>query len=268
MTKYGYARLSKENKKNITIQAQTDRLKALGIAENNIHIDDGRSAGIKEDMITFQYNGREFRITIDLQSRPSFRQLMDIMQKGDELHFTKWDRLSRNGAFLEYFVKWTEQKGIKLCPMDDDTNPLVRRILTVIAENEVDKTQKRNDDVSKSVYDNGGFPYKAPIGYIKNSKNDNGTLRYPEHPEYCLIVDSEKVAMVKDIFQRMAQGEYYQDICDKHTISGQTLYNIVRNRTYLGETHYADQWKPSDLIPAIINQETFNKANKNIKTKT
>jgi DNA invertase Pin-like site-specific DNA recombinase len=264
MTKYGYSRVSSQEQAigGMSINVQVDRLKALGI--NKIFIDAGKSAGVKEDMVEYQFDGRHFKVNIDLNNRPEFMKMMGILKPMDELWFLRFDRISRNFHFLESFINWCDRKGVILKPIDDSTHKLTRRILSVIAQEELEKTAIRNDDISKGIYDRGGFAYRSPIGYDKNIKTPKG-LRFPNLPESSLIPNN-KAPMVKDIFNQMSKGVHYKKICEEYHINSQTLYTIVRNRVYLGITSYKGLEKKTDLIQPLIDEETFRLANLNIKS--
>jgi DNA invertase Pin-like site-specific DNA recombinase len=269
--RYGYCRVSSVDQtiRGLSIDSQVQKLKALGIDEKNIYVDSGRSAGVKEDAVEYIYDGRHFITKVDLNVRPAFRDMMNILVAGDELHFTKWDRLSRSVHFLDVFVDWCERQGVVLCPIEDSSDRLVRKITAVISEEELYKTASRNDSIFKSAYEKGLFPFKPPIGYNKNIKKPDLTLTYPDLPESELVVDLKAMSMVLDIFKLMADSIYYKDICEKYDINNTTLYNIVRNKTYLGMTHFTDDdWKKTPHVPQVITEELFEKANKNIKTKT
>lgn len=266
MTDFFYARVSSLDQKNfgLSIQAQIDRAKQLGIPKSNIFVDSGKSAGVKEDMVEYKYDGRHFDVRIDLHNRPEFMRMMTVLKPSNSLYFTKFDRLSRSIHFLEVFTDWCDRKGVILKPLDDSTHKLTRRILSVIAQEELEKTAIRNDDVFRGIYERGGFSFKPPIGYVKNIKTSKG-LRFPNLPESSLVPD-DRASMVKDIFKQMAQGVHYKKICEQYDIDGRTLYDIVRNRTYLGYTHFKNMEKKTSMIEPLIDEATFKLANANIKS--
>jgi DNA invertase Pin-like site-specific DNA recombinase len=269
MTIWGYCRVSSEEQASggISLTAQKNALIKSGVPEKNIFTDGGRSGGVKEDRLEYVYDGRFFKVIIDLDARPEFQKMLQQVKAGDIIRYLKNDRISRNITFMHSFHHHCQREKFLLEPIDDTTDRLTRNILTVISEEELHKTRSRNDSIHKSLYDRGLWAYRPPSGYQKNIRQTDGTLKYADLPEGCLVIDPEKVEMIKDMFKMMAEGKYYKDLCDKYQISNRQLYDVIRNRTYLGEAHYQDQWKKSEHIPQIINEQTFKKANENIKTK-
>jgi DNA invertase Pin-like site-specific DNA recombinase len=268
MTKYALIRVSSfdQKEKGLSIEVQRERMLALGIPEENIFCDAGKSGGLHEDDLDYSFKeGRYFIIKIDLQPREQFRTLIGKLQEGDEVYFTKHDRVSRRNAFLDFFHTYCEGRGVKLFALDESNDRLTRRILSVIGEEELLKTAHRNNAIQESIYNSGGWPYKSVTGYVKNAKVGN-TLKFPDKPANCLIINEAEAARVRNIFTRMAAGEPYDAICLLHDISHGTLYAIIRNRVYRGETHLGDNdWKPTPLIPALVDEATFKAANANIR---
>jgi DNA invertase Pin-like site-specific DNA recombinase len=161
----------------------------------------------------------------------------------------------------------TAKEEASLIPLEDAKEDLTIKIVAIVNEHLLGSIAESNDLVFEQKYNQGAFPYKAPIGYIKNTKDKEGKLKFPTYPESYLLLDTDKMWIVHEVFNKMAQGEYYKDICKELKINSQTLYDIVRNKTYLGMTHYGNEWKKSDAVPQVIAQEIFDKANQNIKVK-
>ena len=269
MTEYGYGRVSsgEQKKSGLSIESQDERLEALGIDKINRFSDAGKTAGVKEDMINYVFKEGHYIIDINLNSRPDFVKLNNIMTSGDSLKFTRWDRISRSSILLSVFRHDCERRGITLIPLEDAKEDLTIKIVAIVNEHLLGSIAESNDLVFEQKYNQGAFPYKAPIGYIKNTKDKEGKLKFPTYPESYLLLDTDKMWIVHEVFNKMAQGEYYKDICKELKINSQTLYDIVRNKTYLGMTHYGNEWKKSDAVPQVIAQEIFDKSNQNIKVK-
>lgn len=269
MTDYAICRVSSSEQgiKGISIEVQQERLKSLGIDEKNIFVDSGRSGGVKEDDAEIYYENGKLTGIINIKSaRPELRRLMDILKDGDSVTFTNWSRLSRDNVFLELLWRFCKRKNISLNPLDEPKEPsLIRRMITDVNMDLLERTMETNDKIFQKKFKSDFFPYKAPIGYIKNIKLDKGKFRFPDLSLGCLVIDEKKAEMVKDIFEMMSQGFFYKDICEKHQIEPKTIYSIIRNKTYLGFTHYGDDWTKSENVPQLIDEETFKKANENIK---
>ena len=269
MTIYGYVRISSKDQKDYGLSAEVQKEKLIksGVPPENVRIDGGKTASVKDDMIEYQFKNGHYLIDINLNNRPEFVKLITEIQPRDEIRFLRWDRLNRNVILSSVFRDDHKRKQVTLTPLEDTKDAITIEIISALSQDEVLRTIKRNDSTSEGIFQRGAYPYRSPIGLIKNIKVEKGILRYPNLPEGCLVIDSEKVEMVKNIFERMAKGEYYQDICNIHKINAQTLYNIIKNKTYLGMTHYKNTWVKSDLVPQIITENLWNKANEKIKSK-
>ena len=274
MTIYGYARVSsdEQRKTGLSTDIQKKELMRQGVPEDHIYIDAGKSAGVNDENITITLGEDDFIIKYDLKKRPEFKKLMHKLyadiDNNPELVFLKYDRTSRNIAFGELFFDWMRLNHIKPKCLTEPDDPFIRRMLFVLAHTELEKTATRNNDIHKGIYAEGGYPYKAPTGYIKNSKREDGTLKYPNVSEYGLIIDEEAAKQVKTMFEMMAAGEDYKEVCAKLKINSQTLYDTIHNATYTGRTHLKNEWKKTDNIPAIISDELYERANANIKHRT
>jgi len=270
MTRYGLARVSSADQRlsGLGIDAQIERLIAVGIPREHIFVDAGKSGGVHEDELRYKFkDGRYFVIEIDLQPRHEFRRLLGLLKRGDSVVACKWDRISRHNAFLDFFCQYCESAGVALSCLDESNDRLTRRILSCVAEEELLKTVSRNQSIQEAVYARGGWPWKSPLGYSRNSK-EKGILRFPQLPDASLVINEAEAAQVRDMFTRMAAGEPYDAICFSHGISHGTLYATIRNRVYRGETHLGDDdWTPTPLIPALVTQAIFDAANANIRSK-
>jgi DNA invertase Pin-like site-specific DNA recombinase len=270
MTDYFYGRVSSKDQKDsqASPKMQRDRALAAGIKPEHTYIDEARSGGLKDDdTIKWTYQEGEFITTINLNPRPKFKELLDKVQRGDSITFIKHDRIARHLAFQDLFHSYCKSRGVELRCLDQSNDRLTRRVLGVIGEEEILSDADRNQSIQESYYKRGEWPFRAPFGMLKNSRDD-GVLRYPDKPEGCLFPDPAKVSIILRAFSRMAAGDNSTDICHDLNISSGQLHDIVRNKAYLGMTHFGeDDWKLTDLIPALVTPEIFKAANANIKFK-
>lgn len=95
MTKYGYVRVSTRSQyENETYLKQIESLKAEGVLETNIYIENESGKNIKD--------------------RPVFNKLLEILQENDILIVTKLDRLARNTANALEIAELLTSKEITL----------------------------------------------------------------------------------------------------------------------------------------------------------
>lgn len=115
------------------------------------------------------------------------------------------------------------------------------------AQYEREMTSERTTMKMKSIAKAGKIPYGTlPIGY---RRIDGNTLE----------VDPEGAAIVKDVFRAYADGVSNNEIFNKYSDrikSKNTLYNILRNRLYIGEIEYSGEIHSGEHDP-IIDIELF-----------
>lgn len=122
----GYARVSTDEQ---DLTAQYDALGALGVAEDRIYIDHGRS-------------GTNL-------ARPGLHEALAACREGDTLVVTKLDRLARSIRDARDILDGLTQRGVKLSlggSVHDPTDPVGRllfNVLALVAEFEADLIRAR-----------------------------------------------------------------------------------------------------------------------------
>jgi len=122
------------------------------------------------------------------------------------------------------------------------------------------KIRRGNEDNAKKCLAGG----QMPLGYRRGADG-----RYEIHPE--------EAEIVREIFQRVAAGETYAEICrdlnargirTKHggTWNRSSFKTILLNQRYIG-TYVSKYHVQEDAIPAIIDKETFYKVQTTNRTK-
>jgi transposase-like protein len=90
----------------------------------------------------------------------------------------------------------------------------------------------------------GYVQYKAPLGYT--------------HRDGKLIVDEEKVGIVRAIFDSYVRERNISKIARHYGLSRMQIYRILRNETYLGKVKWRSQMIDGKHAP-IIDPRTFDK---------
>lgn len=122
----GYARVS-TNEQDLT--AQRDGLRALGVADDAVHVDHGRTGTNR--------------------SRPGLREALAACRTGDTLAVTKLDRLARSLPDARDIADELTRKGVSLSlggSVYDPTDPVGRllfNVLGMVAEFEADLIRAR-----------------------------------------------------------------------------------------------------------------------------
>jgi len=75
-----------------------------------------------------------------------------------------------------------------------------------------------------------------------------------------LVVNDEEAIKVREIFEMWASGVHYKEISEKFNIPVSTLYEIIKNPTYIGKVRYRGNLYKGNH-KGIIPEELFQKVN-------
>lgn len=251
-----YPRVSslKQVKEGDSIDSQIERLRQF-CKDNDFEIvktyrDDGKSATINEDKIKLSIVGNRLVAKFNLNKRPAFKEMLKDCEKGlfDGLVFFKWDRFSRNAVFSKLAQLYLKNYDVRTIPSDDDSNPFIVALRGTLDEDEVRKIKDRVRNTRLYRFKQGLFVGKMPYGYKWNEKKK------------IVEVDKKKADVVRNVFQKTAEGIGYKKICSQYGLKPQSYYNIIRNRAYLGYVQFEGKITKGTHIP-LINQEVFEKIN-------
>jgi|SRR3989338_4505850 len=236
-----YVRVSTEEqaKEGISIDAQIDRCRAFCKARGwklfKIYTDAGYSAG-----------------TMD---RPALKDLIgDITEnKFSILLVYKIDRFSRKLKDLISILEDLKSKGVNFTSVTEqiDTTTAMGeaffQIIGVFAQLERGMVKERVEMAFDKKISSGELLNRAPMGYFyRNSK---------------LMVNEEEAEKVREIFNMWASGVHYKEIANKFNLPVSTLYELIKNPTYIGKVRYRGKLY-GGTHKGIISEELFEKVNK------
>lgn len=235
--KVGYARRTSAKNKDdqISIEAQIKRLKEKGY--NEVIQEIGKTASMSKEQISMQLLNNKFIVEFNLSSRPEFLKLLHKAKAKEinEIGFWKWDRCSRNTAFLlliyDYF---NERLGVKLTTTDDSNEELMVGILSVLSKEEAHKTSTRINFAKQLKFDKGLYiGTQRKLGYKwENIIIDNKKYK-------TLIPKESERQMILDIRSK----KNYKEICKKYHINPKTYYSIKKDFFYDGYITYNGKTK-------------------------
>ncbi|MBI2661492.1 recombinase family protein [Candidatus Woesearchaeota archaeon] len=75
-----------------------------------------------------------------------------------------------------------------------------------------------------------------------------------------LVVNEEEAERVKDIFNMWAAGIHYKEISQKFNVPVSSLYEVIKNPTYIGKIRYRDKLYDG-AHKGIIDEELFMRIN-------
>ncbi len=243
-----YARYSSDNQREESIEGQLRECKEY--AEKN---------GIT---ILRSYIDRALSAKTD--NRPEFQKMVQDSAKGlfDTVLVWKLDRFARNRYDSAHYKAQLRKNGVKVVSATENISDgpegiILESMLEGMAEYySAELAQKINRGLRENALkgkNNGG---RIPLGYQLGEDRR-------------LKIDPLTAPIVREIYQRYAQGEPARSIIDslneRHILTRMnkpfrqsSLHALLRNRKYIGEYRYRDIVLP-DAIPAIIPHELFER---------
>jgi len=164
----------------------------------------------------------------------------------------KIDRFSRKLKDLISILEDLQSKDVNFTSVTEqiDTTTAMGeaffQIIGVFAQLERGMVKERVEMAFDKKISSGEILNRAPMGYVyRNGK---------------LFVNEEEAEKVREIFNMWASGIHYKEIAKKFNIPVSTLYEIVKNPTYIGKVKYRNKLY-SGVHKRIIDEELFQKVN-------
>ena len=196
--------------------------------------------------------------------RPAFEQMIKDGKdkKFDTILAIKLDRISRSVYDMEVINKMLSDNELDLiCIFEsfDTTNAngrMVQRIMTSVAQNEIERTSERTKIGMDGAIKAGHIPGKTPTGYRRENK--------------CLVVDPVTSLVVKKIFEMYSRGNSQfiiaQELTKEHALGKKewkdsSVRRIIDNPVYKGcyinNRGKKDEKRYDDICPAIVSKELW-----------
>ena len=206
----------------------------------------------------------------DTKARKKFHETLNyaLKHKLDGIVFHRTDRAGRS----------QQDAGLieKLADAGVHSYFIVERLNTETAQHEVmlhlfaalNRYQSRSmritikEAIAERVERDGLFPGRASWGY-KNLRDERGRAQVLVHPtrgpNLSRIYEefANNVIAVPELRERLfTLGIYFSDRCQRFTRS--KLYQILNDRSYLGEVRFLGQWWPGKF-PPLVSRELFER---------
>ena len=204
------------------------------------------------------------------EERRSFKTLLDYCKKNaaklDALLFFKVDRAARNLFDYVELERLEADYGlpVEYITQQTENTPAGRMMRRTLANMASFYTEQQSIDVKDGLHRrvrSGLFVGKAPYGYV-NVRREGRSL---------VDIDEEKAKRVRRIFELYAfHGHTLDSLVDQLDEEGipytasqrrfarSKLHNILRDRAYIGELKYHDEWYPGTHRP-IVDRGTFDR---------
>ena len=241
-----YARYSSDKQNEMSIEGQIEECRKY--AEEN-------------DLIVLQeYVDRALTATSD--KRPNFlRMIDDSRERNFEIILVyQLDRFARNKNDSGYYKKILSDNGVKVVSAkeqiaNDSSGVITEGLLEVFADY---FSKQLSEKVHRGMYQRA-----------EQCKFNGGTMTfgYAVDKDGYYVIDEKTGPVVKEIFERIADGETARAIGDDlnergiKTVRGtnftkNSLQNILRNEKYKGVYTFGDLRK-EDGIPRLVSDELF-----------
>lgn len=235
-----------------------------------------RSRGIDIDMIHEDLDQSGGKL-----DRPGLETLMERIRSGmtDGVVVSKLDRLSRLGvADALRLVEDIMDAGGSIAALDlgiDPTTPFGEfgmTIMLALARMERRRLSESWEHAKNRALDRGARMGPTPFGY---ERDKHGLLQ--PHPQWGPVAThafelaaSDGVQAALDYLQETVPAYQYDPTdyqpgvrrkrsADHRVWNAFTVRRLLRNRTYLGETHYGERII-RDSHPALVDRETYERA--------
>lgn len=244
-------------------------------------VDDGVSIEMQQQlilkhakMLELVKSGEEIKFYIDdgysgsSLERPQMKKLINDIKKGRINLLMAYDlsRVSRDMFDSNTFLNMANKYNVVIKCLYDDVsfttanNRFSTNIKILTNQYEREKIVERTNDSLQSIADSGRYPCggKATFGYYRgNDKN--------------LHIYEKQAKVVRKIFEMAVEGYVIKDIVvyintatNDIRAYEDTVTRIIRNTRYKGELNFKGKIY-TNLVPAIVDPETFEQANFNFK---
>lgn len=243
-----YARYSSDNQREESIEGQLRECKEYA----------------KKNGITILRTYIDRALSAKTDNRPEFQKMIQDSAKQlfDTVLVWKLDRFARNRYDSAHYKAFLKKNGAKVISATENISDgpegiILESMLEEMAEYySAELSQKINRGLTENALkgkNNGG---RIPLGYI---------LGEDRH----LKIDPLTAPIVREIYQRYAQGDTIKDIItvlnEKHILTRRqkpfrqnSIQVLLRNRKYIGEYRYKDIVL-KNAIPAIIPKDLFER---------
>lgn len=209
------------------------------------------------------YADRATSASKDIEKRVQFLKMIKDSEKGlfDAVIVYKLDRFARSrydSATYKYRLK---RNGVQLISAtenisNDPEGIILESVLEGMAEfYSAELSQKINRGMRESAYKHNSIGGAVPLGYKIEDKK--------------LVIDPKTAPLVKEAFEKYADGETVAEICrqfnargyktSKGTAFGKSSFTkIFRNERYIGVYTFHD-YRAEGAVPAIIDKDLWDR---------
>lgn len=217
---------------------------------------------------------RDHDVRGDDPNRPGLQQIETRAHPGVTIGVYKWDRLARDIPLQETLVRRLQANDVQVVSVTEPSTRLTRVIYGAVNEEFRDALSQRIKGIKRTQASRGTYlGSHAPYGYQRAGTRmiptpDGNHIERPSGP----LVPGPFAAYVEEAYRRAANGEplfrIVSDFASRNvpTMRGgpwtiTTLRRILTNPVYAGDVAYCGEVVARDAHPALIDRETWERAN-------
>ncbi len=202
--------------------------------------------------------------------RRTFKRMVEHARKNaaslDGLLFYKVDRAARNLFDYLELERLEQDQGLPSIFVTQETGGgpagrLHRRTLANMAAFQVELQSELVKEGMARRVQSGLFPGHAPYGYRNVRVDGRGLVEaHPENsPKICRIFElyayhNHTLDSLTDALEE--EGIFYSK--SRRRFPGRKLHEILRDRSYIGEVRWRDEWHPGQHKP-LVDRSTFER---------
>jgi DNA invertase Pin-like site-specific DNA recombinase len=197
-----------------------------------------------------------------IERREQIRALMAEVRSGDLVVVDKLDRWSRDAEFSYGSIRRILEAGASFYSVAESLDPSTREGDTALgfrilfAREEAKRIKERMVGTRRLLRDRGyyceGLP---PYGYRRaHPKGHKGAEKN------ILVVDAKEADTVRRIFRLCVAGTSLQKIADTVELKRDRVHDVLHSRVFLGEILNTRGTWIKALHPAIVDADTFTRA--------
>ncbi len=222
----------------------------------------------------------------EMTKRVEFQRMLERIRRDKDVDYVivyKLSRFARNRTDDAIVMADLQKRGVTLISATEqiDATPVGQLMHGILSAFNEYRSREDGADIAYKMGQkakSGGTLGRAPIGYLNVTDTSEG------RKINTVKVDPERASFVKLAFELYADGNHtFQDIADELTdrglltratarrpagpVSDSKIQSMLRDRYYLGEISYKDEWH-SGRHEALIDEELFNRVQRLVHSRS
>lgn len=241
MDERSYLRVSTSDQKDTGINISLEMKRLENDQSKHItkfYIDEGKSASLDEEKdLRFKLTEEELIVAFNIKKRPEFKKMLfDSEKEKFKLWIPKWDRFSRFLMFQEACYIFLKNNGIEIEATNDPNDEILRMMIGVLSQAEINKTKNRMDDVWHKKFEQGlysGKKIKRGYKWRYDAKNEQNKGKL----NTLIPLNNSDAELIKKAFKLASQIPY--DVQQVNKIGELLNENPAFIRTTLIDPYHA-----------------------------